>query len=447
MTIRFLRRCGGALALVAAATVLPAQTGWQLLDSLRPGALGAEALVEDAARGTVVLFGGETTSGATPYHLAEWDGAQWTAPAAGGAVPPGRVGHAMAFDTARGAVVVFGGRCVGACPGGPGPELLGATWEYAGGVWAERATATAPAPRWRASMAYDPQQQRTLLFGGRDAAFALLAETWEYDGVDWIQRTPAHTPPEGRLGWDPIARRVLLVGGGQTWAWDGDDWQDLGAPAPVADALATDALRERLVAYSPSNRAPWEWGGAGWQERALATSPLPEISFAMAWDPVGSRLLWITTQDLGTPTFRSTWAYGATDAATFAPFGTGCAGPGSDPQLDRSAGSLPWLGGTFAVSITGLPPGAADLFVVFGLEQVPPVELGFLGLPGCYQYVMPLTSDRLVGLGGSAEWSQPVPNAPVLVGMPFYCQAVVADATATGGAVLSNPGVGVVGVR
>src|SRR5262249_14938952 len=57
-----------------------------------------------------------------------------------------RAGAAVAFDAARGRVVLFGGAYAGA---------LGDTWEFGGAGWATVATAAAPVARSFAALAYD----------------------------------------------------------------------------------------------------------------------------------------------------------------------------------------------------------------------------------------------------------------------------------------------------
>jgi len=80
--------------------------------------------------------------------------------------PSTRAAQAMAFDSLRGRVVLFGGW--------NGIEL-GDTWEWDGGTWQQRSTPTAPAARGGAGMAYDPFRGRAVLFGGTTGA----TDTWE----------------------------------------------------------------------------------------------------------------------------------------------------------------------------------------------------------------------------------------------------------------------------
>jgi hypothetical protein len=81
----------------------------------------------------------------------------------------------MAYDSARGVTVLFGGYK---------GSLDGETWEYDGTAWALRAY-TGPSPRSGHGMAYDPAGEVTLLYGGFDGANS--DETWAWDGQEWTQ--------------------------------------------------------------------------------------------------------------------------------------------------------------------------------------------------------------------------------------------------------------------
>ena len=73
---------------------------------------------------------------------------------------PGRVRHAMTYDSQRGVTVLFGGST---SLGG----WNGDTWEYDGTTWQLRAIA-GPSPREAHAMAYDSIRGVTVLYGGYD---------------------------------------------------------------------------------------------------------------------------------------------------------------------------------------------------------------------------------------------------------------------------------------
>jgi hypothetical protein len=122
----------------------------------------------------VVLFGGSDAAGNPLADTWEYDGTNWQQrfPLS---FPPPRSQHAMAFDSARGVVVLFGGR-----------TDLADTWEYDGVIWQQRFPSAAPAPRLAPSMAYDPARGVTVMTGGQ-SAFA-WSDTWEWNGSEWRQQ-------------------------------------------------------------------------------------------------------------------------------------------------------------------------------------------------------------------------------------------------------------------
>ena len=74
--------------------------------------------------------------------------------------PPARDAHAMAYDSARGRVVMFGGYDGG---------VFGDTWEWDGNNWRRRTPLSSPAARSAPALAYDSARGRVVLFGGRDS--------------------------------------------------------------------------------------------------------------------------------------------------------------------------------------------------------------------------------------------------------------------------------------
>src|SRR5207249_3318430 len=120
----------------------------------------------------------------------EWDGSTWVqkTPATS---PPARESHAMAYDSARGRVVLFGGI------DSSRSLLLGDTWEWDGSMWVEKTPATSPPARFEHSMAYDSARGRVVMFGGYDGSYR--GDTWEWDGTAWVETTPT-TSPSGRSG-------------------------------------------------------------------------------------------------------------------------------------------------------------------------------------------------------------------------------------------------------
>ena len=279
----------GLVALLALAA-LPARAqsvAWAPLQIL---ARSGHAMAYDSARGVTVLFGGSTNNGYSGETW-EWNGAIWTQRAVSG--PSSRYFHAMAYDAARGVTVLFGGL-------DSTNSNNSETWEWNGVVWTQRA-GSGPAARSGHVMAYDSARGVTVLFGGSvNSGFS--GETWEWNGSAWTQRVVSGPSPRTNSGmaYDTAHGRMLLFGGyasdgdnGETWAWNGSAWTlvSSGGPSPRSSlAMAYDSSRGVTVlsggySYSDqtSNAECWEWSGTAWTQSA-ASGPSARSSQAVAFD-------------------------------------------------------------------------------------------------------------------------------------------------------------------
>jgi hypothetical protein len=217
-----------------------------------PSSRHFHAMAFDSKRNQTVLFGGISFD----FHaspLADtwaWDGENWTQLADSG--PPGRTLHTLAYDSARGVTVLFGGF------GANG--LLGDTWVWDGANWTQKAI-DGPTPRATASMAFDSTRGRTVLFGGSG-------------------------------DWDGVTNGTAL---GDTWEWDGAAWSeicDFGAPASMFAALAfkgdsvallDGAASVKFQAGATILTETWSWDGQHWTIRQHF-SPSPRLGHAMCYD-------------------------------------------------------------------------------------------------------------------------------------------------------------------
>ena len=153
--------------------------------------------------------------------------------------------------------------------------------------------------------------------------------------------------------------------------------------------------------------------------------PLPDEGSSLASLGSGEgadRFFADSTPTLGSPN----------EVASFETFGFGCVAGAAIPKIGIAAGDLPWLAESFTLTFSSLPlPPAAPYGIlgfsdsVFGPVQLPQ-DLGFVGFPGCTQWVSLDFCSPLVNQGGSATWTIPVPaNVPTLVGAEFFAQGVV----------------------
>ena len=190
-------------------------TGTQKSPDSSPAANFGQCMAYDAARGEVVLFG----SGAALTWI--WNGSNWHAHSGGMADPDARPFGAMAYDGAHEQVVLFGGGII---------TYYGDTWLWGGSSWtAGHPVGWLPVARGGHGLAYDAKLGQVVLFGGiggSDSGY--WNDTWLWDGSNWLQEFPALNPP-GRMYtsmvYDAEREETVLFGGwrsgnlNDTWVW------------------------------------------------------------------------------------------------------------------------------------------------------------------------------------------------------------------------------------
>src|SRR5262249_24561623 len=140
----------------------------------------------------------------------EWNGATWTQrPIVGVA----RFGHAMAYDSARGVTVLFGGSYDDVSD----RDDLWNTFEYDGNSWTQHAVA-GPSQREYLAMAYDAARGRSVVFGGQSGvAFQStgpMDDTWLWDGTSWTSKASSPDPRAFHaMDYDVARAKTVMFGG------------------------------------------------------------------------------------------------------------------------------------------------------------------------------------------------------------------------------------------
>lgn len=239
--------------------------------------------------------------------------------------PEARMGHALAYDSKREKVVMYGG--------GNSGNRFDDVWERdAAGAWSqvEQGAERAPVSRVFHGMTYDAARSRTVVFGGQGIV-ATIGDVWDYDGTSgaWTVRETAQGAPWplGRNGhgflFAPEVGRSIAFGGccdwskRDVWEWNGTDgtWTDV-TPSPLPKtwpagrryhAMVRDPERGVLVMFGGAEQIPpndnvavddlWEYDPAGrtWTDRTPATRPAawPSARFmhAMAYDAARKKVV------------------------------------------------------------------------------------------------------------------------------------------------------------
>ena len=234
-----------------------------------PSDRSGHAMVYDSVRGVVVLFGG--WDGSIPVFNDTWEldqAGDWTQ---GPPAPPGLAGrshHVMTFDSARHAVVLFGG-----------VDLTTQTydndvWLYDGSGWSPGPQAPAGlVPRAYAGAAFDVSRGVSVIHGGGRMVLE-WADTWELGASGWTRGPDGPSTRKGHaMVYDSERRVVVLFGGAvagaesnETFTYDGVSWS--AGPPPTSGLTA----RERFaMAYDPRMRKVIVFSGL---DASAATDPL-----------------------------------------------------------------------------------------------------------------------------------------------------------------------------
>ncbi|HNG34643.1 MAG TPA: kelch repeat-containing protein, partial [Blastocatellia bacterium] len=279
----------------------------------------------------VVLFGG-LGNGPNPAGALddtwEWDGTTMTWTQFSPAVkPPARGGHTMAYDSARNRVVLFGG-LTGSF------SVFNDTWEYncSTHTWTQMNPANSPPGRFGHAMAYDPNLGVSVINGGQSTN----QDTWTWNGTNWTQVAGGNQPGiryDHGMAFDGL--RVILFGGNKnaglaandTWGFTGTAWTQLAVTGPSQGerlGLAQDPAAGRVILFGGSNSISnytndtWEWNGANltWCQATLtAPQPAGREYPAMAFD--GRGVIFHAGLNSGLVTLADTWRYQGSRTYTF----------------------------------------------------------------------------------------------------------------------------------
>lgn len=224
-----------------------------------------------------------------------------------GAIPSARDSHSMAYDVS-GKIIMFGGY--------DGPTTYSDTWEFElpQAEWTKIAAANPPQARHSHSMV-GLGNGWILLFGGMESS-TYYPETWVYvvSSEMWYASIP-NPSPQGRMdsymAYDPDSNEVLLFGGlgenGQfddTWIYNPGDTPSTGSwelvdppgdnPEPRSrHGLVFDTERGKFILYGGAGEGSVEFQDTwtfdrtnGWEEMCVDPDCIPAQSygFGIAYD-------------------------------------------------------------------------------------------------------------------------------------------------------------------
>ncbi|HEX4754455.1 MAG TPA: hypothetical protein VH661_01720 [Candidatus Dormibacteraeota bacterium] len=247
-------------------------------------------------------------------------------------LPPPRDDAAMAFDSRRHEVVLFGGD---AADNSSAPPLTD-TWVLEGRRWSQRNPPSHPPAMSDELMVFDAPTKTCILAGLPSSGFVQgsvlgepILQTWSWDGTTWARFSDLRFSGDENLqgiAVDPTTGHPLLLTAPNagppamhTWTWDGHAWT-LRHTDPFAGGVTRPSLAT-ISRPAPAGRGPgvlaifgtatgsqtWFWDGATWSEQAEGdTPPYTPLSATMAGDPSVGTVVLVGLQDAGT---ASSWTW------------------------------------------------------------------------------------------------------------------------------------------
>ncbi|HSW60708.1 MAG TPA: kelch repeat-containing protein, partial [bacterium] len=296
----------------------------------KPLSRSEHAMAYDRINEKLLLFGG-SGEGLVDDDTWEWDGLNWNKLTE--EIPGLRYGHSMAYNSTTGNIMLFGGYDHYEHPSG---YFYDDTWEWNGSVWEQKTSADTPSARYRHAMAYDSSRDIVVLFGG--VGFSMSnQDTWEWNGTNWVQRTgntcsgincyvcAESTCPslyeQAAMVFDKKSGKTLLFGGrnydgsnDETWEWDGIIWNKLDPEnkpsARYSHTMTYDELRERVMLFGgegghQKSDELWEWSGTNWILHDPVKKPLPRTRHSIAYDSTRNKVILFG----GLPGGAETWSW------------------------------------------------------------------------------------------------------------------------------------------
>ena len=233
-----------------------------------PSARRDALIVFDETRGVTVLFGGVFQKGRSDLEFRndvwEWDGTEWTEKKPD-LSPPARGSGIIYFDPVSQKVIIHGGYYINELGEAEFPEDMwswdGETWEeivmsrlsnasgeayvydpnqrapmmvgtwetrlFKDNRWYQPTYINAINGRSSGAMAYAPDQQQVVLFGG-SLDNTIFDDTWTFSNLEW-KKVITKIQPSARSGhnlfYDPTRKSIILFGGIKYMTFLNDTWE------------------------------------------------------------------------------------------------------------------------------------------------------------------------------------------------------------------------------
>ena len=290
----------------------------------------AHAMAYNSKDSQVYLFGGanekEVLSGLWVLNSSSWRKIITESN------PQPRTFTSLIYDSENDRLILFGGSKVlfGKAP--DSQNLLNDTWQFKNNQWEKLTTNNAPSSRAEAAMVYDKSRSAIVLFGGYDiqnSEYIKLKDTWGFHHNDWhLISTEGPSARHGvSMAYRTEGKSVVLFGGstidkqygkakGETWKWNGNEWNKLEIEQPAGMFNATMAYHEeqgaliRFGGWDGESRVnqTWSFRDNKWDMLDIDESPAARNHSAIVYDEKKKRIILFGGHD-GEQVFGDIWTY------------------------------------------------------------------------------------------------------------------------------------------
>ena len=290
----------------------------------------AHAMVYDSHKSKVYLFGGANEEAVLSdlwvLNETHWEKVETSE------TPTPRTFTSIGYDQANTRIVIFGGSKVlfGKTPNSQ--NLLNDTWVFEDNLWKKLITKNAPSPRAEATMIYDENRNRIVLFGGytiQGQEYKKLGDTWEFYDNEW--HFVSDKGPSKRHGtsmaFDNENSKVILFGGstvdrqygeqkGETWFWNGTQWSKFPIEQPFGifnAAMTYDFHKKEILRFGGWNgrsrvNTTWIFKNSSWNILESDQSPSPRNHTNMVYSIKDQRIILFGGHD-GKFVYGDTWEF------------------------------------------------------------------------------------------------------------------------------------------
>src|SRR5437016_7068778 len=324
----------------------------------------------DTADGYVILFGGASAGSSIFIDTWKFLGGSWTNITSTSGPSP-RFIASMAYDAADGYVILFGGIS--------SSNVFSDTWKFLGGSWTNITSTSGPSPRFIASMAYDAADGYVILFGGISSS-NVFSDTWKFHGGSWTNITPSSSPALDTfpsMAYDAADGYVILFSGlvvssshvvGETWKYLGGSWTNItsstGPPQRDLASMVYDAADGYVILFGGATYVASgnHFFGDTWKFSSTGTPPPFDYSLSNNGPVIITQGTSVTLTVAAKLTAGSALPVTLSCVGSSLPSGITCGSFTVNPVTSTTAGATSGLTVSVASSVT---PGSY-LFTVTG---------------------------------------------------------------------------------